>query len=743
MKFNSKSLFLLALIIWLFFCLFSDFGTEAASKPHMHNYITVKSPTCTESGLKKCSCGATQTIPALGHDMSKYSEKEIKPATCTETGEIKHTKWCARCGGNIQVWYTTIPLKPHSWKEEFFHHWQATCQHKAFDEWALHCSVCGKWNSTWEVKNETGEIVHHNHIHRYTSGLSPLGSKYIRYYSSACTYGKGQWAMGGPCGAVDFEDVLAASPSPPPPTYNLSIDKTGSGWILVNGSSVNCPYNAIHNRGAGISLQAVPGPGNTFSGWSGSISSVSAASNVTMDSNKSIVANFADVPVINNITVDTGNLWTYKGNKITIATNDIVSRLKISFNKGDASRKAELTLNQDKAFSLSSPSHPASIYNGQLQVSTAGNTRTWVFTFDMKNYNIYPETMFNDNLEVTGHTDMGGLAAPANTNAGIKQTLLTGLRITGVNDIYWKYLFKYSDGSYTGLTADTRGMPIYSNSHNHLISKGYSVQFRIDSEGLQDAGDQITVKPSFWWMGTNGQYREVDLYYDVQDLNIFNIPIHDPADNTGLQNKINMIKSKFPGYWTSNIYANSFNGGYGRMTVNPAPIYLENRVDIQDYLISGRFKSEAEPANQYKHTWSFTYSIHPYTKAVPKGENPVDNPGLKGCILVVLKITTYKAKDSSCYNYCKFESKWGGGSTAGINVLNGPAQNFDPGISNPAMDIGALGGKVMFFNLDKSVIDDYTLQNIVLLKTIYLVNNNIGRKFTAGPFRLKGGMNCE
>ncbi len=60
---------------------------------HTHSYSTGKSATCTENGYTVCSCGATQTIPAYGHNYSGGS--------------------CTNCGASDPNW---VPPHEHNYQ---------------------------------------------------------------------------------------------------------------------------------------------------------------------------------------------------------------------------------------------------------------------------------------------------------------------------------------------------------------------------------------------------------------------------------------------------------------------------------------------------------------------------------------------------------------------------------------------------------------------------------------------------
>lgn len=76
--------------------------------------------------------------------------------------------------------------------------------------------------------------------------------------------------------------------------YTLNVSKNGSGSISSSPSGINCgsTCSSSYTSGTQVSLYAIPASGYTFNGWSGNCAG-SGACTVTMDSNKSITANFA------------------------------------------------------------------------------------------------------------------------------------------------------------------------------------------------------------------------------------------------------------------------------------------------------------------------------------------------------------------------------------------------------------------------------------------------------------------
>lgn len=98
---------------------------------HTHNYTVTTAATCTSAGVKTCSCGATQTIAALGHDYS-VANQELVTAAYDET--VPTGRKYVTCDHGLNF-YSADEYNTHA--EETF------------------CSGCGSW------KNET-TTVHHD-----------------------------------------------------------------------------------------------------------------------------------------------------------------------------------------------------------------------------------------------------------------------------------------------------------------------------------------------------------------------------------------------------------------------------------------------------------------------------------------------------------------------------------------------------------------------------------------------------
>src|SRR5690349_15090233 len=71
----------------------------------------------------------------------------------------------------------------------------------------------------------------------------------------------------------------------------LAVNINGSGSVSLN------PTNSVYPQGAVVTATALPSSGWKFSFWSGDANGTENPLNVTMNANKTIIANFVEVPV--------------------------------------------------------------------------------------------------------------------------------------------------------------------------------------------------------------------------------------------------------------------------------------------------------------------------------------------------------------------------------------------------------------------------------------------------------------
>ncbi|MGE5681422.1 MAG: InlB B-repeat-containing protein, partial [Bacillota bacterium] len=74
--------------------------------------------------------------------------------------------------------------------------------------------------------------------------------------------------------------------------YQVTINKTGNGQIKVNDTLRTLPFTKLYDNGTILKIEAIPDSGNTFSAWSGSLSSVVNPISVIVDTTKNINAAF-------------------------------------------------------------------------------------------------------------------------------------------------------------------------------------------------------------------------------------------------------------------------------------------------------------------------------------------------------------------------------------------------------------------------------------------------------------------
>ena len=77
--------------------------------------------------------------------------------------------------------------------------------------------------------------------------------------------------------------------------YLLSLTGTGSGSIVVDGTTRSLPWSGAFDCGSTVDLEADPDSCNQFTSWSGALSGSTSPTSITMDGAKSVTANFAPI----------------------------------------------------------------------------------------------------------------------------------------------------------------------------------------------------------------------------------------------------------------------------------------------------------------------------------------------------------------------------------------------------------------------------------------------------------------
>ena len=98
------------------------------------------------------------------------------------------------------------------------------------------------------------------------------------------------------------------------PTHTLSVSIAGNGRVTSTDGYINCPGTCSHTyaQGTQVSLNATPGTGWTFGGWSGACSGVGSC-NLTMNQNLSLIATFLQNETLTVTVTGSGNVTSTDG----------------------------------------------------------------------------------------------------------------------------------------------------------------------------------------------------------------------------------------------------------------------------------------------------------------------------------------------------------------------------------------------------------------------------------------------
>ncbi|WP_187262777.1 malectin domain-containing carbohydrate-binding protein [Pontibacter beigongshangensis] len=154
------------------------------------------------------------------------------------------------------------------------------------------------WLSTWQKLTDKLGIN--------DSKISTM-DLYSKSYAAGTVRLGGNWA-GTAVGAENNYFVVVKGEGTSTPQFSLTVSTSGSGSVTKN------PNQTSYASGTSVSLTATPTSGNQFTGWSGDASGTSNPLSVTMNSSKTIIANFAptqsSTSLITNITSTTGRSYT-------------------------------------------------------------------------------------------------------------------------------------------------------------------------------------------------------------------------------------------------------------------------------------------------------------------------------------------------------------------------------------------------------------------------------------------------
>ena len=205
------------------------------------------------------------------------------------------------------------------------------------------------------------------------------------------------------------------STAPPPPTeiytLTISVNPTGTGSVAVN------PQKPKYAQDEQVTLTATPASGNTFLNWSGNASGSTNPLTITMNSNKSITANF-QVPV-QEMEVPAGGIIMYTGSD----TPDGFTKLDgLHFVRISPDTSVNKTATTNK---LASHVHsiPASSTDGAHVHSTSGSTdgspSTYVYRHDLQTKyacGIHDHTTSSNNTSSSGGHSHSAMTSSASVD---------------------------------------------------------------------------------------------------------------------------------------------------------------------------------------------------------------------------------------------------------------------------------------------------------------------------------------
>ena len=147
----------------------------------------------------------------------------------------------------------------------------------------------------------------------WTSGGNPAGTQ---YFCENMTTGQNSgwtidtsWTSGGLSPDTPYEFRVKAwnhfgietawrslgTQATDPITYTLSLSKTGSGSVRVDGVLKTLPWSGPFEENTVVALEAVPDTCWSFNSWSGNLSGSTNPTSITMGADKNITANFTQV----------------------------------------------------------------------------------------------------------------------------------------------------------------------------------------------------------------------------------------------------------------------------------------------------------------------------------------------------------------------------------------------------------------------------------------------------------------
>jgi hypothetical protein len=216
-----------------------------------------------------------------------------------------------------------------------------------------------------------------------------------------------------------FDDLSVANAGPPNPSYTLTTSAT-------NGSVTLNPPGGIYTTGTVVTVTANPNIGYAFGNWSGDLGGSVNPTNLTMNGNKSVTANFVSVPTYTLATNATngsislnppGGVYT-TGTVVTVTANPNTGYAFGNWS-GDLSGSVNpttITMNGNKSVTANFSVLPPGSQTVLFVVGDANSMGPSDIAIHnrLQNYG-YTVQVVNDELVVTGDATGKGLVLVSST----------------------------------------------------------------------------------------------------------------------------------------------------------------------------------------------------------------------------------------------------------------------------------------------------------------------------------------
>jgi uncharacterized repeat protein (TIGR02543 family) len=375
-------------------------------------------------------------------------------------------------------------------------------------------------------KNKTIQANYTQNAYTLTVNPIPAAGGSITKNPAQSTYTHGQ------------EVILTAAPNANYAFLNWSGDTGGSNTsvtVIMNGNkTVNANFAALYDltvtlaptaggyiikspdkprytSGESVTITAYTNTGYEFSGWTGSASSTNSSVTITMDSNKALTANFAQMYTLTrqtfgsgSINVNPNNTYYSSGTSVSVTAVPL-SGYVLAYWSGD----------------LTGRQNPTSI--------TMNNNKSITATFAPSTYTINASAATNGTISPSGTVTVNYGASQTfnitpNTGYGVQDVLVDGTSVGAVSS----YIFNNVTGNHT-ISATFKLRPQLTSPAAGTVINTTSVRF--EWAPVPNANNGIT--KYFLYVGTSqgsldifAQDFSTNTYADVPNIPLNGNPIY-------------------------------------------------------------------------------------------------------------------------------------------------------------------------------------------------------------------------